>query len=112
MKTKTYKIEYEFYQLAEVEIDEELASGPIKEMVEFWMGWENKLSDHQGDYVKAFLTQLGMFILTNGRAPEAEKDEGWHRLDGHFGIKVISWDAWEPAECDIFISEVSEDNKR
>ena len=100
---KTYEIEYEMLPLATVELDAETAAGPIKEMVEFWSDWEKRLAANGGDYIKAWLKQLGMFILRNHCRPNDKNDEGWYPLDGSHGIKLVDWTPWEPDEDAISI---------
>ena len=99
---KTHEIEYDSMPLATVEIDESKAAEPIKEMVEFWSGGEERLRRAKGDHTKAWLMQLALFILNNGKPPEKD-DEGWYPLDGTHGIKLESWWAWEPDEEAISI---------
>lgn len=98
---KTHKIEYNFTDIATVEIDESKAAAPIKEMVEFWMGWEDAVEDNDGDYTKTWLQNLALFIIRNGRPPS--DDEGWVPLDGTHGITIKTWDAWRPERDEISI---------
>lgn len=85
-----YTLEYDYQPIAEVEIDSQLAEKPIKQMVEFWSNWEWHLKENNGDYVRTWLKSLVLFILENGRVPYS--DEGWCKLDGSFGIKLLhSW---------------------
>ena len=92
-----HKIEYEFMPLATVEIDETKSTQPINEMVDFWSNREDRLRHAKGDYTKAWLTQLALYIIRNGQPPEKD-EEGWYPLDGTHGITLRSWDAWEPDE--------------
>lgn len=91
---KTYEIEYDNTPLATVEIDEEKAAGPIKEMVEFWMDWEDNVAAHDGNYTRTWLKNLAMFILNHQCPPIG--DEGWVPNDGSCGITIKSWDRWQP----------------
>ena len=100
---KTHKIEYDGLTLATVEIDEEKAADPIKEMVEFWASGEDDLATEDGDYTRAWLLRLGRFIVRQN-APPRDGDEGWYPLDGTHGIKLVSWDTWE-ADDDLFSIE-------
>jgi hypothetical protein len=75
----------------------------IKDMVEFWTGWEDKLEDNTGDYLDTFLKQLCREVITItahnnlnhlGVIDYMEGEEGWCRLDGSCGIKLINvWDS-------------------
>ncbi len=101
-----YLIEYDYQQLAEVEIDEEKAEKPIKQMVEFWSNWERPLEENEGDYTKTWLKSLALFILERGRIPSGDGwniDEGWCKLDGTFGIKVLYWSRFDFDEEQIDI---------
>ena len=85
-----YTLEYDYQPIAEVEINPELAEKPIKQMVEFWSGWEYDLRENDGDYTKTWLKMLANFLLERRREPDL--DEGWCKLDGSFGIKLLnSW---------------------
>lgn len=88
-----HTIEYEYDHIATVEIDETKAADLIKDMVNFWSGAEDRLEENDGNYTNAWLKMLGMFILNNRRPPDG--DEGWCKLDGKFGIKILSWNRWE-----------------
>jgi hypothetical protein len=103
---ETHEIEYELMPLATVEVDESIAAPTIKEMVEFWMDWEKRLAANGGDYTKTWLKSLGMFILQNHRPPSRppHDDEGWVRLDGKFGIRLVDWTPWEPDEDAVTVN--------
>jgi hypothetical protein len=98
---ETYEVEYEGFPLASVEVDSERSESVIKEMVDFWSGSEERLESNGGDYLRAWLKQLGMFILRNHRPPK--DDEGWCPLDGTHGITLKDWTSWEPDEDAITI---------
>ncbi len=99
---ETHEIEYELLPLATVEVDESLAAGPIKEMVEFWMNWEESLAANGGNYTTTWLKSLGMFILRNHRPPK--DDEGWYPLDGTHGIRLVDFTPWEPDEDGVSVN--------
>lgn len=98
-----------------VEIDEEKAKKPIKEMVEFWASWEKELSENDNDYTKTFLKMLGknilLIIISNnynlyGVLQEFKNEkEGWYPLDGEYGIKIIDFDDFEIERDDFEIEE-------
>lgn len=94
---QTYKIEYDNWPLATVEIDESKAAEPIKEMVEFWSEWEEKLAEHKGNYTRTWLAMLARSILRNA-GPPGKDEEGWYPLDGTYGIKLVEWEAAEHDE--------------
>ncbi len=91
--TNTFKLTYDYNDLATVTIDSKKAEAPIKDMVEFWSGWEGNLRDSDDDYTICFLRNLAMFVLREGRKPSGVvdgegEDEGWVPLDGTYGITV------------------------
>lgn len=102
-----HTIEYDYQQLAEVEIDNQKAEQYIKQMVEFWSNWEWNLEENDGDYTKTWLKMLAIFILERGRIPSGDGwsvDEGWCKLDGSFGIEVLHWNRFEFDEGQIDIT--------
>lgn len=103
MSIRKYQIEYEFIDIATVNIDHEIANPIIKEMVEFWMGWEDALNENDGDYTRTWLKNLALFIMRRGMLPDG--DEGWAPLEGSMGISVVKWDRWEPDKEMIDIIE-------
>lgn len=89
-----YTVEYDYIDLVEIEItDPAKATSAIKEMVEFWGAWEDRLAFNKGDYMRTWLKQLGRYIFHHGKPPANE--EGWYDLDGTYGIKLISHFPWE-----------------
>lgn len=99
---KTFTIYYGYTDIATVEIDEAKAAEPIKEMVEFWTNWEEKVEDNKGDYVKTWLQNLAIYIIRNGHPPDTE-DEGWYPMDGSHGITLTRWASWQPDRDEMFI---------
>lgn len=76
----------------------------IKEMVEFWAWWEERLEKNEGDYTKTFLQMLARKICTlqaDDQYPlEAmikwfSDKEGWFDMDGTWGIEILSFDDFE-----------------
>lgn len=100
---KRYTVEFWGFDLAKVEIDPVAAADPIREMVHFWSGAEDRLEEAKGDYTRAWLIQLGEFILKQHRVPI--DDEGWAPLDGSSGIKILSWERFEADREQIEILE-------
>src|SRR4051812_1995781 len=71
MNTKTYDLSYDYCPIATVQItDSEKTREVIKEMVEFWGNWEDRLRDNGGDYTKTWLKQLVIEILCSGHPPD------------------------------------------
>jgi hypothetical protein len=97
---RKYTVEYDYTDLATVAIKDE-ALPLIKEMVEFWSGWEDDLCENG---VSAWLKQLGAFILHNRRIPK--DDEGWAPLDGSMGIEILEWDTWAVDHSGFTITEI------
>lgn len=68
----------------------------IKEMVDFWTGSKRYLALNNGDYVITFLQQCGQWIAmtgstysTRGMQDYFEEKEGWYKMNGTDGIKII-----------------------
>lgn len=96
---KKYTLEYDGIELATVEIDEAKAETLIKEMVEFWMGWQDRLAENDGDYAQTWLKDLARFLIRNQRIPNQwMEDEGWYPFTEQHGITVKDHDIWEPDE--------------
>lgn len=102
---------YELDWWATVEIDDELqfqyagetttTERVIKDMVEFWSGWQWRLKDMHNDYTLVFLKQLTAEIIgkiaTNnynleGVIAHFKNAEGWVQMDGSAGIKILDVD--------------------
>ncbi len=92
----TYRICYEGDVCAEIEIDHPKADPLIKEMVQFWMGWEKKYKANGNDYTKTWLMMLVKRVLHN--TPPDPTDEGWIPLDGSQGIELTFTCPWYPNE--------------
>jgi len=93
--------------IIEIDFSHEGIMEKIKNMVEFWSGWEYHVSTNNGDYVQAFLktlaadiqdVALGMNYNTQGVRSAYDDREGWCKMDGTDGIDIlqhstIEWDA-------------------
>ncbi len=75
--------------------------GAIKEMVEFWTGYEKRLDQNDGDYTKTFLKQLCQECIVIqmsenynllGIIKEFNDREGWNKMDGDYGIEIVSFE--------------------
>lgn len=71
----------------------------MKEMVDFWVGFEYRLNDNNGNYFETFLKQLchevmilGLDKNVLGIISEFNNREGWWKIDGTEGIKLLSVD--------------------
>lgn len=101
-----YNLIYDDIDIARVEItDSPTSQQAIKEMVEFWAGWEARLEESYGSYQTAWLTMLARYLILNGKIPCDE--EGWVNLDGDHHIWVRHFWAWEPNDELIRIEEES-----
>lgn len=100
---KTYILSYDYQPLLEVKIDHQLAETPIKEMVEFWSGWEYDLEENNNNYTTTWLKNLIRFYIRRGRIPK--NDEGWCSFEGKFGITVKSLDYFDISDDNINIEE-------
>lgn len=100
-----YNLSYDNTPIARVEItDSPMSKSAIREMVEFWTGWESDL-ESCGDYTTCWLKKLVHHILVNGKAPKDE--EGWYPLDGSKHIWVRNIWAYEFNKDLIQIEEES-----
>lgn len=97
-----YKINFEREWNAVVAIDHDTADPLIKEMVEFWTDWENRLAVNEGSYTQTFLQQLGdqlVRLSTEMRLKSAievlRRLEGWTAMDGSRGIAILEMDEWQ-----------------
>jgi hypothetical protein len=84
----------------------------IKDMVEFWIGWENRLEANQGDYTITFLQQLAREINyiqieynynLIGVIDEFRNRNGWCAMDGSFGIWIKQIDDFELPTTDYHV---------
>lgn len=114
-----YKIEHrDTDQEFIVEIDEAKAAEVIKQMVEFWTGWEFELELNDGDYITTFCKQLGskLTLLTAeylhynvvGIREDLIECEGWYACREEFGIKLISI---TPFDCGNHLYEITKIEK-
>jgi hypothetical protein len=121
---RQFKVSYDWDWEMKVEIDFDFPNimGEIKDMVEFWSNWEERLDDNDGDYVKTFLQQLGqkvyfmindcgsVYSLLNSFNWDAEPfsggEEGYCNMDGTKGIKIISADTWGIDKEEFEVEEI------
>lgn len=120
MATKKYTLSYapiDWWCVIEIaeEVDGVKTIDRIKEMVEFWSEWESLLSDNNGDYTSAFLKQLArqayMIASSNqyntyGVVEEFNDMEGWCKMDGSCGIKILSTDDVDVSYGDFEIESI------
>lgn len=117
---KQFKVTHGWHQemscVVEIYFDFPSTFDRIREMVEFWAGWEKRLSWNHGDYVKTFLQMVGGRVqdmaLSEGldtwciRSAFA-KLEGWYPMDGSEGINILRHSTLV-YDCDDFeVQEVS-----
>ncbi|HVW97530.1 MAG TPA: DUF2528 family protein [Mucilaginibacter sp.] len=122
MSKKTYTVIYlPTIWECRVEIDhEEKTLEAIRLMVEFWTGYEYRLSANNGDYVKTFLQQLAREINyiqaehnynLKGVTDEFKNREGWCPMDGSYGIVILDTDDFEFEHDDYEIKEETTDDQ-
>ncbi|WP_432328877.1 DUF2528 family protein [Mucilaginibacter sp. P25] len=107
MAKKMYEIEYgpTWWECTVVVDHTPEVDNAIREMVEFWGGWENLLKENKGDYTKTFLKGLARDInyiqaeydynLTGVIQEYAEGREGWCKMDGSAGIEITAIDDFD-----------------
>jgi len=101
---KTYNIYYHDQWLATILIDKSKSEDSIKEMVQFWGNWEQRLLNNNGNYIKTWINQLISHIIYSGKPPDKD-DEGWVPLDGLYGITLVNWSRYEFDEDLVEIEE-------
>lgn len=102
-----YNCQYDWELICELEIDEEKATPYIKEMVEFWYGWEAKLKLNNGNYIETWLKMLTRFIVFNKRLPG--DTEGWYDIEKeNYGIKLLFWTYPDLDDSNISVEVVKE----
>lgn len=97
-------VEYQGFVLARVKITDSAAAFPkVKEMVEFWGSWEQRLKAGRAfeHYLDVWLADLGLFILNNFRLPHGG-DEGWYPFP-LVGLELLAWDCYTVSAEDITI---------
>lgn len=88
-----YNLYYDDDWIARIRIDDtDKSHDAIREMVEFWSDWEDRLKAAGGNYTQCWLNQLALQLLYYG--PRTENEEGWIPLDGSFGITLVSYVPW------------------
>ena len=113
---KQYKVEHnwnsEIYTVVEVDFDFPNVLEMMKEMVEFWSGWENRLGWNDGDYVKTFLQQVASWCWTPrlqynpwGVRTYFDDREGWVPLDGSNGINILQSETISIEDEDFDVTE-------
>jgi len=106
---KTVKLTYDWWE-AVLEVDESKATKAVmKEQLLFWLGGQDRINEADGDVEKAYLKMLaGRLILLSmewnveGVKDQIKESEGWVPIDGTYGVKLVSIDAWEFSEAEIF----------
>lgn len=95
----------------EIDFTNTKMSDMIKEMVEFWSGWKERLKDNSNDYIKTFLKQLCERSLSiafekdyniDGVISEFDSEEGYYKMDGSDGILLVSMSQIEIGEQDDY----------
>ncbi|WP_035276512.1 DUF2528 family protein [Desulforegula conservatrix] len=118
---KKYKIDYDWKAEVRVEIDHDIATEEkLKEINDFWIGAEDRVRQ-EGSVLNAVLKMLTRTCLllqiekgynTVGIIEEFDWDtsnggiEGWPKMDGSFGFKLLRVDNLDFDETDMTISEI------
>ena len=102
--TKKYEVQIDFRECLIVEINHLLADEIIKEMVEFWNGWEGRLEQERGNYTHTWLKSLAIYFLHSNTLPN--NDEGWYPFTDESGIRVIRTESWEILREDMTVVEI------
>lgn len=118
---KKYNIEYDLKVNVYVEIDHSIATDEIlKEIIEFWTGSEDLVKQAGGvlNAVLKMLTRTCLYLQietgynVTGIIEKFDWDarnggqEGWPKMDGSYGIKLLRVDEFKLDENDMTISEI------
>jgi hypothetical protein len=106
-----YSITYQNYWECKIEIaDTEQTQAAIKEMVEFWGGWEQRLKFNDGNYTMTFIKDIAPIILDlskewnfQGILDQFKEMEGYYELNGSQGITLLEVDHLSYDEDDFYI---------
>lgn len=111
------EIDIDFRPFANVSIPENKILSYFKDMILFWSGGQERLDENNGDILKTFLIQLCnrciLFLAedelnTEGLISKFNGLEGWHPMDGSFGIRITSCSAPElEHQPDYDINEIT-----
>ena len=99
---KIFIIEYDLWRMrVSIDFESYKVKEKIKEMVEFWVEWEDKLSICNNDYVLTFFRMLGCAVIeqavnwsTGGIIKYFNNAEGWYPLNGSYGITILNVNYW------------------
>ena len=120
MTKKTYQVDYAHEASVDIEIDHNPTTDALLvEINDFWMGAEERVSD-SGLVLNAVLRMLAAeclrldFCLGMGLSwvtRNFDKDmEGWPKMDGSAGIKIIAIDGFHLDVDQMSIGEVTRDD--
>ncbi|WP_114152975.1 DUF2528 family protein [Chromobacterium haemolyticum] len=91
-----------------VEVDRSLATDEKLAMInDFWIDGDERLADADGDLLKAVLARLCCRVLSlsmetfDVKAAFEKGQEGWPRLDGEWGITLLSYDDFQLFHSDV-----------
>lgn len=115
---KVYELNYDGKASIRVQIDHDIANDELFNTInEYWVGADRNKDEENGVFnaVMKHLAQEIFQLGMNGNMGlksiirEFEHDmEGWPRMDGSYGFKLLSVEHFCFDEDDITISEVSE----
>ena len=113
MSIQRYTVSYSWTYDMVVDIDRSICTDELLHQINnFWSDAEWRLSRARGDVLKAVLRMLALtaFRMTiTDLAPEhvlkVEGIEGWPKLDGSYGITLVSLDYFELDDDEISIKE-------
>lgn len=100
----------------EIDFDAELLIENIKETVQFWSGWQDRLDINDGDYVKTFIQQLASNVQwvalknnynTFGVRSEFADMEGWFEMDGSKGVTLLQHTTIEYEDFEFDVHQTS-----
>lgn len=118
---KTYEIDYDFKSTLQVEIDHSvMTESKLHDLNGFWGGAKERIEDEE-NVLNAVLKMLAAHVMcliveyrynTKGIVSLFDwgerngGQEGWPRMDGSHGIKIISTEDFEFSSSDMNITEI------
>ncbi len=118
MNVKKYKLIYDFREI-EIEVDHnKISEKDLHQINDFWSGSTERLNANENNVLYAVLKMLAIQIIQVqieynynefGVIGVFDKGiEGWPKMDGTNGFKIVSVDEFLPDDYDISIEEIEE----
>lgn len=112
---RTYEIDFDWKASVKVEVDHSVFTDEVATMINgFWMGADDRLHCEDGNLIKAVLKMLAARIFAmdielgigvSGLIALFDNEEGWPKMNGSDGIKIVSLDGltFEPEDMSVSV---------